>query len=219
MRWAEGGGGWGCQGWKRRQQPYGEHSQIFPVLLYHTWKLLGNLLGGPITFSLLFCSWFLHVQNCFSVTQDVLVQQLYAISCVRKHAVRGVGALRLLASLKKCDVCPWGTSGVWPECSAARARLAPCSLWWELPQAGWCWWWVTACRPFGLKGGEGEFTWSGCCCSQSVTAAPAFYLRCTHDVHIGSRCSPDFGWVKKSRKDLKLSACGHYLSFWVLSWI
>ena len=46
------------------------------------------------------------------MTQVLLVQQLYAISSAQEHAVRGVEALRLLVSLKKCDICPWGTGGV-----------------------------------------------------------------------------------------------------------
>lgn len=214
MRQAEGDGRWGCQGWKQRCQSYREHSQTSPVLLYHTWKLLWNLLWGPIIFSFLFCSCFIHVQNCFSMTQ------LYAIFFAQGHPCERCGSPESAGTSEKMWHYSLGHQGNDLSALQPEHSLLPVAFEEDLLKQG---------DADGDRLHTGTLGWrvekedlqeawqSFTCCRQSVSAALAFYLTYPEDVHICSHYAQDFGWVKKSSRDLKLSSCRHYLSHWVIS--
>lgn len=120
--------------------------------------------------------------------------------------MRGLAALRLQESLKKCDICSWGTWGpglgllpVGFGEETSPGRLVPV---------------VTDCMlAFGVRENRESL--------QDINAVtcnlyqqPLLFI--SHgdslDVHTCHWCSSDFGWVKKSRKDLNLSSCGHWVS-------
>lgn len=53
-----------------------------------------------------------YMRICFSMVWVLLVEHLCPMSSAQGHTERVVTALRLLASLKKYDICPWSTSWI-----------------------------------------------------------------------------------------------------------
>lgn len=164
-----------------------------------SWKLLWNLS----VVQLHFLSCFVLVLYMFSMAQVLLVQQPDTISPAQDHPVTGLAALRLLESLKKGDICSWGSG-------EPGLGLLPVGFEEETSPSRWCLWWLNCMLAFGVRGNRQSLHHVSAVAAD-LYQQPLLFTSCggSPDVHICTWCSSDFGWVKKSRKGFNLSTCGH----------
>lgn len=162
-------------------------------------KITMESFCGPATFSLLFCSCFIRVLHGTGIVSSTA----WSTSPAQDHPVTGLAALRLLESLKKGDICSWGSG-------EPGLGLLPVGFEEETSPSRWCLWWLNCMLAFGVRGNRQSLHHVSAVAAD-LYQQPLLFTSCggSPDVHICTWCSSDFGWVKKSRKGFNLSTCGH----------